>query len=178
MREIALFSNILPTKLPVYSLIIAMRLLIPYFVRWLDNRPVLGEFWFEYVLQVKLIMLSYLMALVNTRFILFGVLDFKRKYFYARMLRSMLLPTRDKHFTCGNMFPSINLLDAQSISSWMQLRNGMLDLGKKYTERVFLFSSCFILFYGILGVFLGLNYFRIINNNIQPTLGPSACLTS
>ena len=90
MREIALFSNILPTNLVPYSLIIALRLLIPYFVRWLDNLPVFGEFWFEYVLQFKLIMLSYLMALVNTRFILFGVLDFKRKYFYARLLRSML----------------------------------------------------------------------------------------
>ena len=44
----------------------------------------------------------------------------------------------------------------------------MLDLGKKYTERVFLFSSCFILFYGILGVFLGLNFFKILDYDIQP----------
>ena len=44
----------------------------------------------------------------------------------------------------------------------------MLDLCKKYTKRVFLYSSCFIAFYGILGIFLALDFFGFMNNNIQP----------
>ena len=168
MREIALFSNIYSMNVLPYFIILSTRIFLPYFVRLVEGKPVMGEFWIEYAMQVFLIILGLMMPMLNTSFILFGVLDFKRKFFYARLMRSMLMPTPEKHFVYGNMFPSVNLLDAKSICSWISLRNGLLDLGKKYTQRVFLFSSCFIAFYSILGIILALNFFAIVNFNFQP----------
>ena len=112
MREIALFSNVYSMNLMPYMIAISLRVFLPYFVRLVEGKTVMGEFWYEYVIQVFLFMLGLMLPILNSSFILFGVLDFKRKYFYMRLLRSMLQPTPEKNFTFGNMFPTLNLMDA------------------------------------------------------------------
>ena len=111
MREVALFSNVIPLRLREATLVIGIRLAIPCLVRLYEGKPFFGDMWSEHMICSMLIILHFLLSLQNSVFLLFGVVDFKRKYFYMRMLRSMLLPNKEKEFIYGNLFPSLNLLD-------------------------------------------------------------------
>lgn len=48
----------------------------------------------------------------------------------------------------------------------MFLRKASLDLGRKYTYRIFMYSSIFLALYGFLAVFLTLTFFDLLNYEI------------
>jgi len=47
----------------------------------------------------------------------------------------------------------------------MYLKKASLDLGKKFTQRVFLYSSVFLICYGLMAAFFTLTFFGLIKND-------------
>jgi len=95
------------------------------------------------------------MHLANLIFVVIGVVDFKRKLFYQRIMGYLLTPERAINGPIYSyMVPTIDIFDAQNLRKWMIMRKASLDLGKKFTYRIFMYSSIFIAIYGLMaGVF-------------------------
>jgi hypothetical protein len=100
---------------------------------------------------------------VNLTFIYAGIIDFRRKLFFMKILHSMITPDKDKYFAFSTFFPTLNICHTQNLNSWMILRTASLDLGKKYTQRIFMYCSVFMAFYLSFFVFLLLSFLGILN---------------
>ena len=60
----------------------------------------------------------------------------------------------------------MNFADTKTLTNWFRLRRLMLDLGKKFTFRVFFYASTFLAFYSMIAIFMVLNYFKLIDFNL------------
>lgn len=115
-----------------------------------------------------LLLLTISLHHINLDFISFGIVDFKRKLYFQKVLDKIIYTERNLNQSdCMNNVPLIDILQPNNFKSWMDLRRATLDLGKKYTKRVFLYSSMFILFYGSLALFFTLTFFGILEFEIS-----------
>mmetsp|Transcript_8634 Transcript_8634/g.7652 ORF Transcript_8634/g.7652 Transcript_8634/m.7652 type:complete len:85 (+) Transcript_8634:213-467(+) len=76
---------------------------------------------------------------VNLTFMYAGIIDFRRKLFYMKILQSMISPDKDKQFVFSTYFPTLNICSIRNLNSWISLRDASLDLGQKYTVRIFVY---------------------------------------
>ena len=115
-----------------------------------------------------LIFLSISLHKVNMDFIAFGIVDFRRKLYFQKIMNQLI--DTDRSLTQSDFMrnvPLINILEPNNLRAWMDLRRVTLDLGKKYTKRVFMYSSMFILLYGSLALFFSFTFFGIVDFKIS-----------
>mmetsp|Transcript_15995 Transcript_15995/g.13974 ORF Transcript_15995/g.13974 Transcript_15995/m.13974 type:complete len:231 (+) Transcript_15995:1332-2024(+) len=98
----------------------------------------------------------------NFLFVTSGLIDFNRKLFFMKILQSLISPNKDKLFVFSTYFPTINSCCRQNLKAWLQLRSVCLDLGKKYTFRIFLYCSVFLGIYFTYSIFLLLVTIRVV----------------
>ena len=101
-------------------------------------------------------------------FIAFGIVDFRRKLYFQKIMNQLI--DTDRSLTQSDFMrnvPLINILEPNNLRAWMDLRRVTLDLGKKYTKRVFMYSSMFILLYGSLALFFSFTFFGIVDFKIS-----------
>ena len=105
--------------------------------------------WNDYLFYSAELNLNIFLVGLNYMFIAIGIIDYKRKLTSSRIVNSLINPVKDKRFPYLQMFPTINLADRRSLYSWLQIRTSLLDFGQKFSLRVQLYSSCFLLIYSI-----------------------------
>lgn len=66
------------------------------------------------------------------------------------------------------MFPTVLMTCTQSMHTWFQMRLCLMDLGRKYVNRIFIYSSTFLGCYLFYAVILILQYFDLVNLYISP----------
>ena len=102
------------------------------------------------------IMISFMMCRAFFVFILVGVYDFSRRRLMMAQC-SALVSHIDFRDLCVNFdVGKIDLTNVNTILSWYHMRAAFLDFGKRYTLRIFLYTSlilpvCLLV---ILGLFL------------------------
>jgi len=91
------------------KIVLFIRLVLPLFVRILEGNYWLGQFWYEYPLTLAQIGFFYVVYRYNLFFLYAGVIDFKRKIFFQKILKSMISVEKDKSFVFSSFFPTINI---------------------------------------------------------------------
>ena len=104
----------------------------------------------------------------STQFVMFisaGLYDYKRKKMLMAQCTGLISRVDHKYMLFkDNERPELNLKDPLTILSWYYLRRSFLDFGKRYTLRIFMYSSLifpvciaviivlFLQLFGIVGV--------------------------
>jgi hypothetical protein len=101
------------------------------------------------ILYFLLILSNCSLHYINLTFILTGLTDFKRKLFYMKMMSALIDPENSQEkFIYSHFLPTIDFTCSRNLERWLLLREWCLDFGRKYTMRIFLFCSVFLVFYG------------------------------
>lgn len=115
----------------------------------------------------SLIVLNWTLHYINMTFILVGLVDFRRKLFYMKMMSAAIDPDiKESEFIAANFLPTLDFTNSNNIFRWLALRSSLLDFGKKYTKRIFIYVSVYIVFYGLFGVILTLSFVKLLPYNI------------
>ena len=96
-----------------------------------------------------------------------GLIDFQRRKMMIQACGAMLDPQKGNYDPKLRIFPTINLIDGQSLQSWFILRFCIMDLGKKYMTRIMIYSSTFMGAYLFYAIVLSLQYFDFIKSNFD-----------
>ena len=147
-------------------LVVITRIVMQFFVQYYETGFSFSFFWYEWLMTLFYVLIVILVYGVNFIFIFAGIIDFKRKLFFMKILQSMISVEKDPDFTFATYFPTLNICNFKNLTSWMQLRAACLDLGKKYTYRIFLYCSVFMAFYTTFFLFILLMIFGILNYNL------------
>ena len=92
--------------------------------------------------------------LTNLKFICVGYVDFTRKLFMLKVLRDIISPRPDPDFKFTRHFPALFLSCSKTLDVWVSFREVVMDLGKKYTKRIEVYISVFIISYLTIGIFV------------------------
>lgn len=110
---------------------------------------------------------SFLVSFYFSRgFLLFiqsGVEDFKRKKLLMAQCTGLISRVDRKFLLIGvNCFPKLDINDSNTIMSWYYMRRSFLDFGKRFTIRVFLYTSLILpLAVGVIVIII-LQMFKVI----------------
>ena len=162
LREIVLLSNSGNFSVRIFKLLVLLRLLLPGFLRVLEGEPLYGDHQINYFVYFAMVGLQLFISYVNLLFVLIGIIDYKRKLFFMRIMTSIISPAKDKDFVYSSFLPTMNILCYFNMRSWMELRTCLLDLGRRYTARINLFSSCFMAIYSVFAASLLLIFFGFV----------------
>ena len=99
---------------------------------------------------------------MNILFVLAGIVDYKRKLFFMRVMTALISPAKDKDFEYASLLPTINSLCYFNLRNWLDLRTCLLDLGRRFTGRINLYSSYFMGIYSVFGAILMLIFFGFV----------------
>ena len=157
-------GNIVPNKSGITSLILAfafLRIPAPFVLRYLFGEKIIGSYLDILILAIFLITADFY-HLNNLRFICVGHTDFSRKFFMFKILKDMISPKKDPKFKFSKYIPTMFLSCAINMCVWDEFREVVLDLGKKYTKRIEVYISVFIVSYLTLGIFVFLVKFEFI----------------
>jgi len=167
LKELMIRNRIAHSSTYIPEYILLGRVLIYFVIQGINYHK------FEkYTISDGMIFLSLLMITasihhVNLEFIIFGVIDFRRKLFFQKTMSALIDAERRIDSTSLiNSLPHLNLLDSDNLRNWMDLRRSSLDLGQKFTLRVFLYSSIFVILYGSMALFLTLTFFNLLDYDI------------
>ena len=64
--------------------------------------------WYEYILTFWNLLAIFVVYGTNLIFIYAGLIDFKRKLFFMKILQSIISPNKERNFAFSNYFPTIN----------------------------------------------------------------------
>ena len=170
LREMALLESATAQSDKFLKIFIVIRVFLPFFVRILERNYFLGHYWYEYIVTLALMYFYYMIFGYNLRFTYVGVTDFRRKLFFMKILKSMITVDKDKDFLFSTYFPTLNICWMKNLNSWMMLRSTCLDLGLKYTYRIFVYCSVFLGIYLVLFIFIALSFFGILSYNLPLTI--------
>ena len=81
---------------------------------------------------------------------------------------ALINPFKDNLESKYQLFPTINMACRESILAWFNLRNCVMDFGKKYMQRILVYSSVFLGMYLFYAVILLLSFFNIISFEFSP----------
>jgi hypothetical protein len=165
MREIALFACAEQSSIVVIFVVLVLRLSIPYLIRWWEHGNAFNEFnWDSWLYSILELLFGGFMVFINYCFVYIGFVDFQRRECMLMSCGILLDPLKTNHPPEMRQFPTINLLDVQSLHSWFQLRLCLMDLGLKYMSRIFIYSSTFLGGYFFYATVMLLQYFELINS--------------
>ncbi|CAI2385360.1 unnamed protein product [Moneuplotes crassus] len=167
LRHISILNQYVTgaTMLPIYITIGRMML---YFANIGLNYKNLSSFTgVDAYILLCMVFLSITMHMFNLLFISYGLVDFRRKFFYQKVLSWFINPDRSLYQSkIDKDIPVIDITDPNNLKRWMTLRKITLDLGLKYTYRAFLYSSIFIGMYGLIALFFTLVFFGFLKYEI------------
>ena len=146
------------------------RLILPIFVRILEHKYYICDYYYEYFITVGLLVFYLFIYRWNMLFLNIGVIDFKRKLFYMKILQSMISVEKDDKFAFSTHFPTLNITWVKNLGSWVWLRQAWMDLGKKYTIRIHMYLSVFLGFYLLFLTFMLLVFFDVLQYELPLTL--------
>ena len=92
-----------------------------------------------------------------------GLVDYKRKLFFMRVMTALISSAKDKDFIYSSMLPTVNTMCFYNLRNWLELRTCLLDLGRRFTARINLYSSYFMAIYSVFGALLMLVFFGFIH---------------
>ena len=168
LKELAISNQIENANSPIGLIVVFGRILIYLTIQIINYEKFKWYKASDGFILMSLLALTVTLHRLNVDFITFGIIDFRRKLFYQEAL-SALIETNKKKLKKSEHFqsiPTMNILDPENLRNWMDLRKLSLDLGKKYTYRVFLYSSIFLSIYGSLALFFALVFFNILDYDI------------
>ena len=110
LREIVLLSNSSNFSVRIFKLLVLARLLMPGFLRVLDDEPIAGDNAINYFVYFAMVGLQLFISYVNLLFVLIGIIDYKRKLFFMKIMTSLISPAKDKDFVYSSFLPTMNIL--------------------------------------------------------------------
>lgn len=147
LREMGLLESTTNSSFSPLVVIVVIRLILPTLANLIENDFKIPLNWYEYSIILLEAIIIILIYGVNLTFMYAGIIDFRRKHFFMKILNNMIAPDKDKEFIFSSYFPTLNILSIKNLNSWLLLRESALDLGKKYTQRIFVYCSVFMFFY-------------------------------
>ncbi|TNV83100.1 hypothetical protein FGO68_gene934 [Halteria grandinella] len=168
MREIALFGAVfqLSNKFPL--IITFLRALSPFVARAYETgNPVAYFGWDSWMYQVFELFFCSVQVYFNYVFVHAGLIDFHRREKMLLACSGLIDPIKDNKCPAYRSNPTINFFDVQSLQTWYQMRQCILDLGRKYLKRIFLYSSCFLAFYLGFVIYRLLGVFKLIDSEVS-----------
>ena len=90
-------------------LIVIIRLMIPTLANLYTNDFKLWPHWYEFIMIACEWIIICLIYGVNLTFIYAGIIDFRRKLFFMKILHSLISPEKDKEFMFSTYFPTLNI---------------------------------------------------------------------
>jgi hypothetical protein len=121
----------------------------------------------DFIILISVLFLTLTIHYFNLLFVIFGLTDFKRKRFIQKIMGAFINAERNMNDPPFIKFtPVINLINPNYLKRWIILRKTALDLGEKYTRRVFMYTSIFIIAYGILATVFVLTFFKLLKFDI------------
>ena len=145
-----------------------IRATIPYLVRYIDYGSAIYEFqWDSWVYSIIETLLGSVLIFVNLLFVYGGYIDFQRRVIMMRACGAMLDPIKENYDALYRQFPTINLVCPHDLYCWFQLRMSLMDVGRKYMSRIFIYSSTFLGCYLFYLVILLLDFFGFISMNLS-----------
>ena len=167
LRELSVVEASEAQSMMIVMIVVMLRWIAIILIKTIDINEIKHSTFADYYILLWIVGLNVSLHLINVLFVLTGILDFGRKLFYQKILGALLDPQR--HFNDPpyiKLIPSINITWYHNIRRWMFLRKVSLDLGKKFTLRVFLYSSVFLGMYGLMAVFFTLSFFNLLSYNV------------
>jgi len=76
---------------------------------------------------------------------------------------ALINPFKESYDVKYQLLPTINLMYRENFIAWLQLRSCVMDFGRKYIMRVFMYSSVFLALYLSITVMLLISFFGIIS---------------
>lgn len=164
LREIAIIDSVETPSSDLAGYSIIMRGVINSALMIYDYKGTMSKSRSQWIIFGCLLYIGISLHYVNLRFVAAGLTDFRRKLFFQKVMSMLIDPekrTSDKDVK--NIVPCLNLLDSRTLRRWMYLKRSSLDFGKKFTHRIFLYCSIFLIGYGLLAIIFTLAFFNILN---------------
>ncbi|CAI2359033.1 unnamed protein product [Moneuplotes crassus] len=143
--------------------IVGFRILLQVCCQFFENNMSFVFHWYEYLATIWYSLTLFYIYNANLFFVISGLADFKRKLFLMKILGSLISIDKNRDFVFSSYFPTINICCHKNLKSWLILREACLDIGKKYTYRIFLYCSVFLGFNLIFLGFLLMKTFRVVS---------------
>ena len=138
--------------------------MIPLAVRYFEKGVFLGfDRWDSYLFQSCELMLLFPILTANYLFILSGLIDFHRRVHMIRACSALINPFKSEIAIKYQIFPAVNLTCKKSLHSWFLIRLCVMDFGKKYMTRIFLYCSTFFAANLFFVIVLLLRFFEILD---------------
>ena len=154
IREITIFSATQQPSVIFILPIILVRFSLPFVLRYIQYGSAIHDFkWDSWLYSVLEILIGILVVYQNYLFIFGGYIDFNRRVNMLAACSVTLDPMKENYHPIYRQFPTINIACSHTIYTWFQMRTCLMDLGRKYMSRVFMYSSTFLgcyLFYLVL----------------------------
>ena len=114
----------------------------------------------------------FLIFLPNISFILVGAADLERKVFLMKCLTKMITPNLANKFEFSKspLIPTLNICSEANYFNWLKLRKIFLDVGKKFTSRIFLYMGFYVAALLCIFTYFVLNYLQIIKIKVPLNL--------
>ena len=173
LREITLLESAMYRFPWIIFIITGIRIVIQITIKIYTisvNKATGTQVIFEVLFLCIEIVIVFIIHTANLAFVYAGSGDFKRKLFQMKILQSLITPEKDEDFIFSNFFPTLNAWCTVNLRSWVQLRALCLDLGKKYTYRIFIYSAGFVVAYVLFFVFIVLSMFSFVNYELPLTV--------
>lgn len=169
LKEIALLAGSQQPTMVIVFIIALLRFSIPFIVRWWQYGSSIPNFtWNSWTVSVLEILICLLSVVLNYIFVFGGHLDFKRRVMMLKACGVMLDPIKENYEPIYRQIPTINLVSRHNLYIWFQMRACLMDLGRKYVDRIFLYSSTFLGCYLFFLVLILLKFFGFVDINLSP----------
>eukprot|EP00347_Sterkiella_histriomuscorum_P009873 403339548 len=163
LREIALFAGAHQSSTNLFLLIAVLgKIFLPFIARYIQY----GIFtldWDSSTYTTFDTLASSMFLFQNYLFVFAGFVDFQRRFLMMKSVGALLNPFKESYDVKYQIFPTINLASKESIYTWFLLRQCVMDFGKKYMMRVFMYSSVFLGMYLFLSAALILSFFGFLD---------------
>ena len=140
---------------------------------YIETNSELTPFGYSYgvmqiIFTISMIILNTFSTFVSFMFLVFGIIDFKRRYFMNEILRNLVdkniayIPYFYKAGVCHKNIPFLNIFMPKTIYNWMNLKILLRDLGSKFLIRLNLYVEIFFFIYSSIFIFFCLVELNIL----------------
>lgn len=163
MREIALFAGAFQLSMRIPLFFAFVRAFCPFVARYVEFGNPIHRFGSDSrAYTVFELYFSTVLIWSNFVFIFAGLVDFHRRRLMMQACGVLLDPTKETGCKLFKIFPTINFLDIRSLHAWYNMRQCLMDLGRRYMKRIFIYSSVFLACYLAFMVYRCLKIFNVI----------------
>jgi len=161
MRELIVITRDRNQHFLPFHVYLIFIVLVPTAFRTYHGIAPFGETW-HIPFFILLLAASYTLNFVNIAFINLAYIDSSRRLFFVEVLSSMISIHKDYKFSLQKICPLVDVFDPKALSAWFQLRLLLLDVGKRYADKIEVYFSAIVLAYIILAVWFFLVLFGFI----------------